>query len=68
MYDTFRATKHIAAVLCSASAWYQRKKNRTPGTSERFVVNCRVGPSTRGQGDSASLVKPTRTSDVNTKQ
>ena len=36
------------------------KKNITPGTSERFVANCEVGPSTRGQGDSASLVKPTQ--------
>ena len=36
------------------------KKDRTPGTSERFVANCGVGPSTRGQGDSASLVKPTQ--------
>ena len=36
------------------------KKNRTPGTSERFVANRGVGPSTRGQGDSASLVKPTQ--------
>ena len=27
------------------------------GTSERFVANCGVGPSTRGQGDSASLVQ-----------
>ena len=48
------------------SVGYQRapgtskKKNRTPGTSERFVANCRVGPSTGGQGDSASLVKPTQ--------
>ena len=44
---------------------YQRapgtsEKKRTPGTSERFVANCGVGPSTRGQGDSASLVKPTQ--------
>ena len=31
-----------------------------PGTSGRFVANCGVGPSTRGQGDSASLVKPTQ--------
>ena len=31
-----------------------------PGTSEPFVANCGVGPSTRGQGDSASLVKPTQ--------
>ena len=30
------------------------------GTSERFVANCGVGPSTRGQGDSASLLKPTQ--------
>ena len=30
-----------------------------PGTSERFVASCGVGPSTRGQGDPASLVKPT---------
>ena len=30
------------------------------GTSERFVANCGVGPSTRGQGDSASLVEPTQ--------
>ena len=36
------------------------KKHRTPGNSERFVANCGVGPSTRGQGDSASLVKPTQ--------
>ena len=36
------------------------KKNRTPGTSERFVANCGVGLSTRRQGDSASLVKPTQ--------
>ena len=33
------------------------RKKRTPGTSERFVANCGVGPSTRGQGDSASLVQ-----------
>ena len=33
------------------------KKKITPGTSERFVANCGVGPSTRGQGDSASLVQ-----------
>ena len=33
------------------------KKKRTPGTSERFVANSGVGPSTRGQGDSASLVQ-----------
>ena len=45
------------------SVGYQRapgtseKQNRTPGTSERFVDNCGVGPSTRGQGDSASLVQ-----------
>ena len=39
------------------SVGYQRKKKRTPGTSERFVANCGVGPSTRGQGDSASLVQ-----------
>ena len=31
-----------------------------PGTSERFVANCGVGPSTRRQADSASLVKPTQ--------
>ena len=31
-----------------------------PGISERFVANCGVGPSTRGRGDSASLVKPTQ--------
>ena len=31
-----------------------------PGTSERFVANGGVGPSTRGQADSASLVKPTQ--------
>ena len=36
------------------------KKNRTPSTSERFVANCGVGPPTRGQGDSASLVKSTQ--------
>ena len=45
------------------SVWYQRapgtsNKKKTTGTSERFVANCGVGPSTRGQGDSASLVKP----------
>ena len=34
-----------------------KKKKRTPGTSEHFVANCGVGPSTRGQGDSASLVQ-----------
>ena len=44
---------------------YQRapgtsEKKRTPGTSERFIANCGVGPSTRGQGDSASLAKPTQ--------
>ena len=33
------------------------KEKRTPSTSERFVANCGVGPSTRGQGDSASLVQ-----------
>ena len=37
-----------------------KNKKKTPGTSERFVANCGVGPSTRGQGDSASLVKPTQ--------
>ena len=37
-----------------------KKTKKTPGTSERFVANCGVGPSTRGQGDSASLVKPTQ--------
>ena len=48
------------------SEGYQRapgtseKKNRTLGTSERFVANCGVGPSTRGQGDSASVVEPTQ--------
>ena len=31
-----------------------------PGTSERFVANCGVGPSTRGQDHSASLMKPTQ--------
>ena len=36
------------------------KKKQTPGTSERFIANCGIGPSTRGQGDSASLVKPTQ--------
>ena len=36
------------------------KKKRTPGTSERFVAYFGVGPSTRGLGDSASLVKPTQ--------
>ena len=36
------------------------KKKKTPGTSERFVANCGVGPSTLGQGDSTSLVKPTQ--------
>ena len=35
-----------------------QEKKKTPGTSECFVANCGVGPSTRGQGDSASLVKP----------
>ena len=44
------------------SVGYQRapgtsEKKMTPGTSERFVANCGVGPSTRGQGDSASLVQ-----------
>ena len=29
-------------------------------TSERFVANCGVGPSTREQGDSACLVTPTQ--------
>ena len=43
------------------SVGYQRaprtsEKKITPGTSERFVANCGVGPTTRGQGDSASLV------------
>ena len=45
--------------------WYniglhEKKNKKIPGTSERFVANCGVGPSTRGQGDSASLVKPTQ--------
>ena len=44
------------------SVGYQRapgtsEKKRTPGTRERFVANCGVGPSTRGQGDSVSLVQ-----------
>ena len=34
--------------------------NKKDGTSEHFVANCGIGPSTRGQGDSASLVKPTQ--------
>ena len=54
------------------AVWYQvrtyfvqyratsQKKKKTPGTSERFVANSGVGPSTRGQGDPASLVKPTQ--------
>ena len=37
-----------------------RQSTYVPGTSERFVANCGVDPSTRGQGDSASLVKPTQ--------
>ena len=50
--------------------WYQVRtyniglhpppQKKTPGTSERFVANCGVGPSTRGQGNPASLVKPTQ--------
>ena len=39
---------------------YYVPRTYVPGTSERFVANCGVGPSTRGQGDSASLVKPTQ--------
>ena len=47
-------------LCCAQRAPGTSEKERTPGTSERFVVNCGVGPSTRGQGDSASLVKPTQ--------
>ena len=35
-----------------------RQSTYVPGTSERFVTNCGVGPSTRGQGDSASMCVP----------
>ena len=56
-------TEGVAAV-----SWIESWIEYVTGTSERFVANCGVGPSTRGQGDSASLVKPPRTSDVNTKQ
>ena len=54
--------KKIVLVLVWATSerLVAAKKNRTPGTSERFVANCGVGPSTRGQGDSVSLIKPTQ--------
>ena len=39
-----------------------------PGTSERFVANCGVGPSTRGRATPLLWWSPPRTSDVNTKQ
>ena len=34
----------------------KKEKNTWYCTSVRFVANCGLGPSTRGQGDSASLV------------
>ena len=61
---------YVPGISRQTTVWYQvrtyniglhpTKKKKTPGTSERFVANCGVGPSTRGQGDSASLVKPTQ--------
>ena len=48
-------TEGVAAV-----SWIESWIEYVTGTSERFVANCGVGPSTRGQGDSASLVKPTQ--------
>jgi len=47
-------------VLALVWGTYYVPHTYVPGTSERFVANCGVGPSTRGQGDSASLVKPTQ--------
>ena len=60
---------YVPGISRQTTVWYQvrtynlglhPKKKKTPGTSERFVANCGVGHSTRGQGDSASLVKPTQ--------
>ena len=48
------------SVLVLVWGTYYVPHTYVPGTSERFVANCGVGPSTRGQGDSASLVKPTQ--------
>ena len=47
-------------VLVLVWGTYYVPHTHVPGTSERFVANCGVDPSTRGQGDSASLVKPTQ--------
>ena len=61
---------YVPGISWQTTVWYQVRTyniglhppapQKTPGTSERFVANCGVGPSTRGQGDSASLVKPTQ--------
>ena len=58
---------YVPCISRQTTVWYQvqyratsKKKKKTRGTSERFVANCGVGPSTRGQGDPASLVKPTQ--------
>ena len=61
---------YVPGISRQTTVWYQvrtyniglhpKKNKKTPGTSERFVANCGVGPSTRGQGDPASLVKPTQ--------
>ena len=61
---------YVPGISRQTTVWYQVRayniglhpplEKKTPGTSERFVANCGVGPSTRGQGDSASLVKPTQ--------
>ena len=61
---------YVPGISWQTTVWYQVRtyniglhpppQKRTPGTSERFVANSGVGPSTRGQGDPASLVKPTQ--------
>ena len=48
-------TEGVAAV-----SWIESWIEYVPGSSERFVANCGVGPSTRGQDHSASLMKPTQ--------
>ena len=61
---------YVPGISRQTTGWYQARtyniglhppppKKKT-GTSESFVANRGVGPSTRGQGDSASLVKPTQ--------
>ena len=57
-HSSGKTTNKVALILKGRKVnWRRLVPDITPGTSERFVANCGVGPSTRGQGDSASLVQ-----------